>query len=48
LRDYATDGRRRHFVPDVAEYPDTGKIDFSVDGEEWKLFRPADSVEYYD
>jgi len=35
-------------VPDVSEYPDVGKIGVRVDGDEWKLFRPADAVEYYD
>ena len=35
-------------VPDVSEYPDVGKIGVRVDGDDWRLFRPADAVEYYD
>ena len=34
--------------PDVSEYPDAGKIGVRVDGDDWKLFRPSDAVEYYD
>ena len=32
--------------PDVSEYPDVGKIGINVGRDEWKLFRPSDSVEY--
>ncbi|MGH2977664.1 MAG: cupin domain-containing protein [Gaiellaceae bacterium] len=35
-------------VPDVSEYPDAGKVGMRVDGDEWKLFRPSDAVEYYE
>ncbi len=35
-------------APDVSEYPDVGKIGLSTGGDEWKLFRPSDAVEYYD
>jgi uncharacterized cupin superfamily protein len=35
-------------APDVSEYPDVGKIGVRVDGDDWKLFRPGDAVEYYD
>jgi uncharacterized cupin superfamily protein len=34
--------------PDVSEYPDVAKIGINVGGDEWKLFRPSDTVEYYD
>jgi uncharacterized cupin superfamily protein len=34
-------------VPDVSEYPDVGKIGVRVDGDDWRLFRPSDAVEYY-
>jgi uncharacterized cupin superfamily protein len=35
-------------VPDVSEYPDVGKIGIRVDGDDWRLFRSSDAVEYYD
>jgi uncharacterized cupin superfamily protein len=35
-------------VPDVSEYPDVAKLGVRIDGDEWKLFRPTDAVEYYD
>jgi uncharacterized cupin superfamily protein len=35
-------------VPDVSEYPDVGKLGVRVDGDDWRLFRQADRVEYYD
>ncbi len=35
-------------VPDVSEYPDVGKIGIRVDGDEWRLFRQSDTVEYFD
>jgi len=35
-------------VPDVSEYPDVGKLGINTGDDEWKLFRPSDSVEYYD
>jgi uncharacterized cupin superfamily protein len=35
-------------VPDVSEYPDVGKIGVRLEGDDWRLFRPSDSVEYYD
>jgi uncharacterized cupin superfamily protein len=35
-------------APDVSEYPDVGKIGVRVEGDDWKLFRPGDAVEYYD
>jgi uncharacterized cupin superfamily protein len=34
--------------PDVSEYPDVGKVGINVGRDEWKLFRPSDSVEYHD
>ena len=35
-------------APDVSEYPDAGKIGINTGGDDWRLFRPSDSVEYYD
>ena len=35
-------------VPDVSEYPDVGKLGVNTGDDEWRLFRPSDSVEYYD
>ena len=35
-------------VPDVSEYPDAGKVGINTGDDEWRLFRPSDSVEYYD
>ena len=35
-------------VPDVSEYPDVGKVGMRTGDDEWKLFRPADAVEYDD
>jgi hypothetical protein len=34
--------------PDVSEYPNVGKVGINVGRDEWKLFRPSDSVEYHD
>ena len=35
-------------VPDVSEYPDVGKVGINTGDDEWRLFRPSDSVEYDD